>query len=1597
MLTKRFHHLLFISLLLCTNLAFSQADVSVRVEVETAKASVDELVFATVFITNEGDAFRNNLQVSLRFSQDLAFKELSTQNVNFHDTRFIWSVDQLVIGETDSIRVVLQPLNGGVHTLTAELTSADMVDWDSFPGNDRSTEDDQDDACISVPVAVDCGQSLVLRAPRNQSTYAWYRNDVLLANSTSDTIHPLRSGSYRFEVGGNTCTTGNCCPVIVDRGACDHDLALVASASDITQSSAFQTITLTLHNQGTGTVDAVSIYVTTSLFMRLKPETKGWQLSGSRMTNEWRGSLKPGESTEIQFEIQAISGGEAADYQMFAEIFEFYAGGSLLSDVDSDPDVDPTNDKIVNDAYQLPSAEDEDDSDIVALTDCPVITVSGNREVCVGETIALTANTNVSDVSYSWSGAAILSCTTCANPSLLVTEDVDLTLETSTPDGCFQSQVIQVRTTNCANDILLIAGLNDPDQACFPIAPGAELQFCNPGQIPAGIQLTDSYEAGQGCVTAQTDGTWAGGFEACLEVCLGGDCQSVGLRVISKPKSDVINAVSGELICISDLLQMNQAALDMQIQGGANGLQLISAGNDCFTLQEPSSSYPTTEFQLIHTYTVYGETIFDTTTVIIPERTVCDFEVFTEESFTIEADVITQETGADQAICIEGNLGELLSANYSIGGKSIDRPTQGCEAFQVAKYSLRGLPLRWNDNGWNIISYSNGSGASITNVYAATMDEVVAKLSDLDFSSNVSFTASQLLLEIQEYSSSPGSLELVHLESNTRLSMQPLIVTGYSSWALQIPEGLGIGEYEITATNDDGCLDIATLIVIEPSDKTVIRDTVYASVEVNEPYVVCGMDGYVAASSDWTNLTADCYTYTPKRVGFGGYYAFAKTEGSVITEYIYALTVTDRTCAPMMVAERVSVTSNRCRSEYLDLGLTRPDISVTSSSGRIISASQVTGTRAGVQYDLTVLPEVGLTSSYRIANWDGLPQAVGTEGNLQSIFQQLREAGLDVDIVWSTNTLSAAGQGISNLTLTNLVSGQPITLSPSATQLNTYGRFYGRTGKNTIDLSLNSCRDQMIGEVECQIVVWNGGLIFLTGGPGSGTSIAMSQIELPDNMTSVEIWQSPESLDARLSDDSSSINFKVLSEAFIEGQLLLHLRDVEGVMYEVTVDLKTQNAPCLAEIWREEGYELVANPHTGMATFFLPESFDRDQTTVIVNGTRRRGGFVKRNQVIEQTYSTTGAFTQVAIPSGKTVDVKESLSEAIEAVLAKAEVEYSTDEINLKLLEGETRLFAHAKNDMWQELEPLKQRVELRYAMLLEPGTYDIEVRSSVRGSECADKISVVVKSSIVNFFEDAYSLDVGANQEWCLPEAATENVVVSMENICRDESGEIVSIDWDERSNCLKLQANEEGVEYACIKRTYLNGSVDSIELTLTVRRESRLALAPDHHEIGLGQFDIIEVLANDEIGSEPLQLSLISEPFFGRANVIGNSAIEYLHDGRACEKDVFTYEVCQGAVCDSTIVELDVSCVELLVYNGISPNGDGVNDEFTVMGLGQYPEHEITIYNRSGNMLISFTDYQNDWNGEVDGDQLPAGTYFYTIDLGEGEFESGYIQLSR
>jgi gliding motility-associated-like protein len=102
--------------------------------------------------------------------------------------------------------------------------------------------------------------------------------------------------------------------------------------------------------------------------------------------------------------------------------------------------------------------------------------------------------------------------------------------------------------------------------------------------------------------------------------------------------------------------------------------------------------------------------------------------------------------------------------------------------------------------------------------------------------------------------------------------------------------------------------------------------------------------------------------------------------------------------------------------------------------------------------------------------------------------------------------------------------------------------------------------------------------------------------------------------------------------------------------------------------------------------------------------------------------------------------------------------------------------------------------------------------------------------------------------------------------------------------------------------------------------------------------------------------------------------------------ETTYYTPEVFDG--CGNSVVgevvPVWVQC-QLVPTNVFTPNGDGMNDFFTIFHLDDYPDPSVRVYNRWGNLVYESDSYQNDW----DGDDLPVGTYFYVISPNNEKYE--------
>ncbi len=174
------------------------------------------------------------------------------------------------------------------------------------------------------------------------------------------------------------------------------------------------------------------------------------------------------------------------------------------------------------------------------------------------------------------------------------------------------------------------------------------------------------------------------------------------------------------------------------------------------------------------------------------------------------------------------------------------------------------------------------------------------------------------------------------------------------------------------------------------------------------------------------------------------------------------------------------------------------------------------------------------------------------------------------------------------------------------------------------------------------------------------------------------------------------------------------------------------------------------------------------------------------------------------------------------------------------------------------------------------------------------------------------------------------------------------------------------------------------------------------------------IPVLNNDtdeENSIDSTSMTITLPPFNGTAYVdYDDYTIHYRPNQGFNGNDNFEYQICNTYEnCNKANVYVLVTGFSFLIPEAFSPNGDGINDYFEIVGIEHYENNTLSIINRWGNKVYEATNYgisttPKFWDGKsntgyrIGNDELPTGTYFYVLKPGNGEKPiSGSIYLDR
>jgi gliding motility-associated-like protein len=195
---------------------------------------------------------------------------------------------------------------------------------------------------------------------------------------------------------------------------------------------------------------------------------------------------------------------------------------------------------------------------------------------------------------------------------------------------------------------------------------------------------------------------------------------------------------------------------------------------------------------------------------------------------------------------------------------------------------------------------------------------------------------------------------------------------------------------------------------------------------------------------------------------------------------------------------------------------------------------------------------------------------------------------------------------------------------------------------------------------------------------------------------------------------------------------------------------------------------------------------------------------------------------------------------------------------------------------------------------------------------------------------------------------------------------------------------------------------------------------------QIQVAQQDTISVVLTNHCGSSSDSMIINHQPYpkvdLGNDTVICDEALvlinleeldsnaipQYLwstgDETESIEVNEFgTYSVTitdQWNCSDQDIINIESCGINIYIPSAFSPNGDGLNEMFSVEGYG-FDKFHMSIFNRWGNEIFNTKNPEQGWDGSYQNTPQPAAVYTYRIWVEQQGYDSktfiGKVTLVR
>ncbi|MEM8927862.1 MAG: T9SS type B sorting domain-containing protein [Bacteroidota bacterium] len=160
-------------------------------------------------------------------------------------------------------------------------------------------------------------------------------------------------------------------------------------------------------------------------------------------------------------------------------------------------------------------------------------------------------------------------------------------------------------------------------------------------------------------------------------------------------------------------------------------------------------------------------------------------------------------------------------------------------------------------------------------------------------------------------------------------------------------------------------------------------------------------------------------------------------------------------------------------------------------------------------------------------------------------------------------------------------------------------------------------------------------------------------------------------------------------------------------------------------------------------------------------------------------------------------------------------------------------------------------------------------------------------------------------------------------------------------------------------------------------------------------------EVFSSGAPESFTVDINGVSDVITLTINALGIGAFEYSIDG-AVYQESNTFEVFPGPY--TVYVRDPLQCrivtkeiIAMGYQKFFSPNGDGTNEHWNIIGGEVYPNSWVYVYDRYGKLLEQFSPMGQGWDGTYLGQKMPASDYWFRYEYDTGKVLTGHFALKR